>query len=60
MSKIEQYYSADEIAEKLSLTPRVVRELLKSGELKGIKIGRSWRVPESNLKAFLKKEDEEK
>jgi excisionase family DNA binding protein len=60
MSKIEQYYSADEIAEKLSLTPRVVRELLKSGELKGIKIGRSWRVSESNLNKFLKREDEEK
>ena len=60
MSKIELYYSADEIAEKLSLTPRLVTELLKSGELKGIKIVRSWRDPESNLKAFLKKEDEEK
>ena len=53
MTEIEQHYTVDQISEKLAVTPRVVRELLKSGRLKGKKIGRSWRVAESDLKNFI-------
>ena len=42
-----------EVAERLNATPPTVRRSLERGELRGIKIGRSWRVPESILNAFI-------
>ncbi len=41
------------IAEILSVKERTVRDWLMSGELKGYKIGKSWRVREEDLEAFL-------
>jgi len=41
-----------EVAERLSLTPGTVYELLKSGQLKGSKIGQ-WRVCPTDLEAYI-------
>jgi excisionase family DNA binding protein len=53
MVAIEKYLSPEEIAEALGIVPATVREWLKKGELKGMKLGRLWRVKESDLEAFL-------
>jgi excisionase family DNA binding protein len=53
MVAIEKYLSPEEIAEKLGIVPATVREWLRKGELKGLKLGRLWRVKESDLQAFL-------
>ncbi len=50
----ERYLSPDEVAQRLNVKPLTVRRWLKSGNLKGLKLGPLWRVRESNLEAFLK------
>lgn len=50
----ERYLSPDEVAQRLNVKPLTVRRWLKNGNLKGLKLGRLWRVRESNLEAFLK------
>jgi excisionase family DNA binding protein len=46
---IEKLYKVDEVAKLFDVQPATVREWLKSGELRGIKIGGGhyWRVSES-------------
>ena len=46
--------SVDEVAEIISITPKTVRKLIKSGEIKGIKVGRLLRVPKYRLVEYLK------
>lgn len=50
----EKYYSPDEIARKLSVSGGTVREWLRTGQLQGVKLGRLWRIRESELRRFLK------
>lgn len=47
------FYTVKEIAKILSLTEETIREKLRKGELKGIKIGKSWRIAEKQLKEFI-------
>lgn len=49
----ENMLKAAEVAKRLNATPPTVRAMLERGELRGIKVGRSWRVPESILNAFI-------
>jgi len=53
---MESYlYTVKEIAVLLSLTEETIREKLRKKELKGFKIGKSWRVPDENLKELINK-----
>lgn len=47
------YYTVAEIAEMLSLSPYTIREWCKSGKIKGIKIGRDWRISRDALKEYV-------
>lgn len=51
---IEKLYKVSEVARLFDVQPGTVREWLKSGELRGIKIGNGhyWRVPESAVHAL--------
>lgn len=42
-----------QIAERLQVNEITVHRWLRSGDLRGIKIGRIWRVKEGDLTAFL-------
>ncbi len=53
----ERFYRIDEIAELLNVSDGAVRKWLKAGELKGIKLGRIWRIRESDLDKFLKERE---
>lgn len=44
-------------AEKLQLTEEVVREYLRTGKLPGRKIGKSWRIVESELENWIRTGD---
>lgn len=46
---MEQLLTVEEAAERLKLHPETIREHLRAGILRGIKKGRSWRIPESAL-----------
>jgi excisionase family DNA binding protein len=51
---MEKLLSPEEVAEILGVSPKMVRDWLRAGRIKGIKLGRIWRVRESDLEAFIK------
>jgi len=46
-------YTLPEIGEKLNLTVFTLRNYIKTGKLKAVKMGKSYRVEETALKDFL-------
>lgn len=45
--------TVEQAAEKLQMSTKIVREYLRVGKLPGRKIGRSWRVLESDLEWYV-------
>ncbi len=43
----------EETAEKLKMHPETMRDYLRERKITGVKVGRSWRVRESDLVAFI-------
>jgi excisionase family DNA binding protein len=52
---MEQYLTSEQVAKKLQVHPFTVLKYLKSGKLKGVKIGRMYRIKESDVEKFLEK-----
>lgn len=50
-----KFYTTNEIADLLKMNIQVIARKLKHGELVGYKIGKDWRVKESDLMAWLEK-----
>ena len=50
---MEKYYSTEDVAEILGFKEKTVREWLRTGKLKGKKVGRLWRVKECDLEEFI-------
>lgn len=46
----EALLTVDQAARRLQIAPYTLREWLKHGRLRGIKLGRQWRVPERSLR----------
>ena len=46
---MEMLLTVEQAAERLQVAQSTVRRLLASGDLRGIKRGRLWRIPESAL-----------
>lgn len=42
-----------DVAAKLNIDERTVRELIRKNELRAIKIGKEWRVQEDDLEAYV-------
>ena len=59
-SKLENYLSSQRIAETLEISHETVNRWLRDGFLPGRKVGKQWRVKESDLVAFLSKQMEVK
>lgn len=55
---MEKLFTVEQAAELLAVTPNTVREWLRTGQLKGVKLKKMWRVRESDLEAFLKEGEE--
>ena len=43
----------------LGVNPELIRRLIASGELKGFKVGREWRIAKSDLMRFVGEEEKE-
>jgi excisionase family DNA binding protein len=56
---MDKLLTPEQVAERLVVTPRVVKEWLRQGKLKGVKVGKMWRVYESDLEAFLRPSNRE-
>jgi excisionase family DNA binding protein len=50
----ERLLTPDDAAKALVVKSSTVREWLRAGKLKGMKMGRLWRIKESDLEEFLK------
>ena len=46
-------YNLKDLSEKLDIGIRALRAYIKKGDLKAKKIGKSYYITESNLRAFL-------
>jgi len=50
---MQNYITAETISEEIGVTPKTVREWLKSGELVGIKVGSSWRIHRTDFDRYI-------
>jgi excisionase family DNA binding protein len=50
---IIELLTPDEAAKILKVNVRTVTNLIRSGELKGIKVGRIWRIREKDLEEYI-------
>lgn len=46
-------YTLEELSEKIKIPVETLRKYLRTGKLKGAKIGKHWRVTDEQLKEFL-------
>jgi excisionase family DNA binding protein len=51
--KVENFLSSQRVAETLEISHETVNRWLREGILKGTKVGKQWRVRESELLRFL-------
>lgn len=51
--------TVEQIAEKFEVHPETIRRALKSGELKGFKLGKGWRVYQKDLNAYIELKNKE-
>jgi len=52
----EKIYTTEQIADILQIHPLTVLKYIKNGKLKGIKLGRVYRIRDSELQKFLDQE----
>ncbi len=45
----EKMYSTEQAAELLEISPLTLTKWLRVGKIRGVKLGRVWRIPESAL-----------
>ncbi len=50
---MENLYTISAAAEKLSLHPESLRRIIRSGEVRAVKVGKSWRLRESDLASYI-------
>lgn len=54
---MERYLTVEQAAEVLQVHPDTVRQWLRGSQLAGRKIGRIWRIPESEIRKLLQPND---
>ena len=51
----ERLYTPEEVAGRLHLSRLTVMDHLRAGRLRGVKVGRFWRITEEELAAFIQR-----
>src|SRR5262249_43672606 len=49
----EAFLTTEEVAQRLRVTDQTILAYLRAGELRGVRLGRFWRVRESDLQRLL-------
>lgn len=49
----KEFFNLEDVQRKLEISERTALRYLKSGELKGFKMGREWRFAQSDIDAFV-------
>ncbi|MHB0978876.1 MAG: helix-turn-helix domain-containing protein [Thermoleophilia bacterium] len=52
-AELERVYTVNQVAEMLQTAPLTIRRYLKAGKIRGFKVGKDWRITESDLQAFI-------
>jgi len=52
----ERLLSPEDVAKQLNIATATVREYLREGRIKGMKVGKLWRVRESDLQRHIEKD----
>ncbi len=55
MDETEALLTIEEVATRFKVTTKTVRQWLQRGQLKGIKVGKLWRVPTAELQDFIQR-----
>lgn len=50
---IEKFFTTEQVANILQVHPFTILKFIKQGKLKGVKLGRVYRIMESDVEAFL-------
>ncbi len=56
---MEKLLTTQEVADYLGLTQRTIYTYIQSGSLRAVKVGREWRIKESELEAFINRGNDE-
>ncbi len=48
-----EFYTLEELSEKIKIPVITLRKYLKAGKLEGVKIGKHWRITDEQLKEFI-------
>lgn len=51
---VEQMYTPEEAAEILGFKKRTIMEWLRNGKIRGVKMGKEWRITETELNRIQK------
>jgi excisionase family DNA binding protein len=54
---MEDYYTPQEVADKLKVNTRTLYRWIHEGKLKAVKVGELWRISETELSRILRGED---
>ncbi len=54
-----EFYTVEELAEILRKSEGAIRYYLRNGILKGIRVGREWRIKKKDFRDFMKKVGED-
>ena len=50
---MEDLLTVEQAAAKLQIAPKTLKDWLRAGRLKGVRVGRLWRIKERDLEAFV-------
>lgn len=49
----EDAYTVEQVARKLQLHENTIRNMIKTGRLRAVKIGKGWRIPKAEYEKLL-------
>lgn len=53
VNEVSDLLTVDDLCEKLQVSRNTAYQLLESGEIKGFKVGRNWRIPNSSISLYI-------
>lgn len=54
----ETLLTIEQVAKQLSISTRTVRRLMDKDDIKGFRVGKRWRFTQSEVDAYLKRQQE--
>jgi excisionase family DNA binding protein len=52
-SRMEDLLTVEQAAAKLQIAPKTLKDWLRAGRIKGVRLGKLWRIKERDLEAFV-------